>query len=168
MRDFFGDQGDELQLLFNFPVMEAMYLSLARGDAGPLVEAIEATERIEDCQFANFVRNHDELILDQLSDDERQEVFDAFGPDADMQLFGRGLRRRLPPMLDGDPQRIRMVYSLLFCLPGTPVLFYGEEIGMGENLGDRRAAERALADAVDRRGARRVLAARGGRGSRAR
>jgi trehalose synthase len=134
LRDFFGDQGDELQLLFNFPVMEAMYLSLARGDSGPLVEAIQATDRIEDCQFANFVRNHDELILDQLSDDERQEVFDAFGPDPDMQLFGRGLRRRLPTMLDGDPHRIRMVYSLLFSLPGTPVLFYGEEIGMGENL----------------------------------
>jgi trehalose synthase len=134
LRAFFGDQGDEVQLLFNFPVMEAMYLSLARHDAGPLAAAIERSERIEDCQFANFVRNHDELILDQLTDEERQEVFDAFGPDPEMQLFGRGLRRRLPPMLDGDPRRIRMVYSLLFSLPGTPVLFYGEEIGMGENL----------------------------------
>ncbi len=134
LRDFFGDQGDELQLLFNFPLMEAMYLALARQEVAPLVEAIEATQRIEDCQFANFIRNHDELILDQLSDGERQEVFDAFGPDPDMQLFGRGLRRRLPTMLDGDQQRIRMVYSLLFSLPGTPVLFYGEEIGMGENL----------------------------------
>ncbi len=134
LRAFFGDQGDELQLLFNFPVMEAMYLSLARHDAGPLAAALEGSERNEDCQFANFVRNHDELILDQLSDGERQEVFDAFGADPEMQLFGRGLRRRLPPMLDGDPRRIRMVYSLLFSLPGTPVLFYGEEIGMGENL----------------------------------
>jgi glycosidase len=80
------------------------------------------------------VRNHDELTLDKLSDEERDEVFAAFGPDPDMQLYGRGLRRRLPPMLDGDPRRIRMVYSLLFSLPGTPVLFYGEEIGMGENL----------------------------------
>jgi glycosidase len=134
LRTFFGDQGDELQLLFNFPVMERMYLALARQEAAPLADAIEASERIEDCQYANFVRNHDELILDQLSDRERQEVFDAFGPDEDMQLFGRGLRRRLPPMLDGNEQRIRMVYSLLFSLPGTPVLFYGEEIGMGENL----------------------------------
>ena len=134
LRAFFGDQGDELQLLFNFPVMEAMYLSLARQDAGPLAAALEGSERIEDCQFANFVRNHDELILDQLSDEERQEVFEAFGPDPEMQLFGRGLRRRLPSMLDGDPRRIRMVYSLLFSLPGTPVLFYGEEIGMAENL----------------------------------
>ena len=144
LRDFFGDQGDELQLLFNFPVMETMYLSLARQDAGPLAKALEATEQLEDCQFANFVRNHDELILDQLSEKERQEVFDAFGPDPDMQLFGRGLRRRLPTMLDGDQQRIRMVYSLMFSLPGTPVLFYGEEIGMGENLEiDGRVAVRS-------------------------
>ena len=116
---------------------------------GPLAKAIEATEQLEDCQFANFVRNHDELILDQLSEKERQEVFDAFGPDPDMQLFGRGLRRRLPTMLDGDQQRIRMVYSLMFSLPGTPVLFYGEEIGMGENLEIEGRVSRALADAVD-------------------
>ena len=80
------------------------------------------------------MRNHDELTLDKLSDDERQEVFDAFGPDPDMQLYGRGLRRRLPSMLGGDERRMRMAYSLAFSLPGTPVLFYGEEIGMGENL----------------------------------
>jgi trehalose synthase len=134
--DFFGgEDADEVQLLFNFPLMEATWLSLARQDAEPLAEALRETIAVsEECQYANFVRNHDELTLDKLSDDERQEVFDAFGPDEDMQLFGRGLRRRLPTMLDGDPQRIRMVYSLLFSLPGTPVLFYGEEIGMGENL----------------------------------
>jgi len=80
------------------------------------------------------VRNHDELTLDKLSDDERAEVFAAFGPEERMQVYGRGLRRRLPPMLGGDPRRVRMVYSLLFSLPGTPVLFYGEEIGMGEDL----------------------------------
>jgi trehalose synthase len=136
LRAFYGDeQGDELQLLFGFPVMQAMYLALARRDARPLAKALESNPTIPpDCQWATFVRNHDELTLDQLSDRERQEVFDAFGPDLDMQLFGRGLRRRLPPMLDGDQQRIRLVYSLLFSLPGTPVLFYGEEIGMGENL----------------------------------
>ena len=83
---------------------------------------------------ATFVRNHDELTLDKLTDGQRAEVFAAFGPDEDMQLYGRGLRRRLPSMLDGDERRIRMVYSLLFALPGTPVLFYGEEIGMVEDL----------------------------------
>jgi glycosidase len=80
------------------------------------------------------VRNHDELTLDQLSEAERQEVFDAFGPTKDVQVYGRGIRKRLPTMLGGDERRIRMVYSLAFSLPGTPVLFYGEEIGMGENL----------------------------------
>jgi trehalose synthase len=134
--DFFGgDDADEVQLLFNFPLMQAIWLSLARQDAGPLARALGETVAVsEDCQYANFLRNHDELTLDKLSDQERQEVFDAFGPDEDMQLFGRGLRRRLPSMLDGDQQRIRLAYSLLFALPGTPVLFYGEEIGMSENL----------------------------------
>ncbi len=132
--EYFGRDGDEIQLLFNFPVMQQMYLALARADARPLAKALRATKPVEGAGFANFVRNHDELTLDQLTDEEREEVFAAFGPDEDMQLFARGLRRRLPPMLDGDQQRIRMVYSLLFSLPGTPVLFYGEEIGMGENL----------------------------------
>jgi glycosidase len=81
-----------------------------------------------------FVRNHDELTLDKLSGSEREEVFAAFGPEERMQVYGRGLTRRLPPMLGGDPRRVRMVYSLMFSLPGTPVLFYGEEIGMGESL----------------------------------
>ena len=85
-------------------------------------------------RWRSFLRNHDELTLDKLTDAERQEVFDAFGPDPDMQLYGRGLRRRLPTMLDGDPRWIRMAYSLMFSMPGTPTLFYGEEIGMGENL----------------------------------
>jgi trehalose synthase len=136
LRTYFGGpDGDEVQLLFNFNVMQAMYLSLARQDARPVAAALAKTVRAsDDQQFANFVRNHDELTLDKLTDAERQEVFDAFGPEEDMQLFGRGLRRRLPSMLDGDDQRIRMVYSLLFSLPGTPVLFYGEEIGMAENL----------------------------------
>jgi trehalose synthase len=133
---YFGDeQADELQMLFSFPVMQQLYLSLAREDARPLARALEELPAVsDDTQWAMFVRNHDELTLDQLDDDEREEVFAAFGPEESMQLFGRGLRRRLPPMLDGDQRRIRLVYSLLFSLPGTPVLFYGEEIGMGENL----------------------------------
>jgi maltose alpha-D-glucosyltransferase/alpha-amylase len=135
-REFFGDEdGDELNLVFNFSVMQRIYLALARHDATPVEEALASLPSVPfDSQWATFLRNHDELTLDQLSEAERQEVFDAFGPDPDMQLYGRGLRRRLPPMLDGDEPRLRMVYSLLFSLPGTPVLFYGEEIGMGENL----------------------------------
>jgi len=135
-REFFGDEdGDELHMLFDFIGMQAMYLALARGDAEPLRKALRAAPEIPtDCQWGRFVRNHDELTLDKLSKAEREEVFAAFGPDESLQLYGRGLRRRLPPMLDGDQQAIRMVYSLAFSLPGTPVLFYGEEIGMGENL----------------------------------
>ncbi|GIG20871.1 alpha-amylase [Cellulomonas chitinilytica] len=139
---FFGDgdgdgtsDGDELNLQFDFIGMQNLYLAMARQDATPLADALTARPVIpRDAQWATFVRNHDELTLDKLSDDERAEVFAAFGPDPDMQLYGRGLRRRLPTMLGGDPRRIRMVYSLLFSLPGTPVLYYGEEIGMGENL----------------------------------
>jgi trehalose synthase len=133
---YFGDDpGDEIQLLFDFNVMQAMYLSLARCDASPLIAQLESLPPIpEQCQWANFLRNHDELTLDKLTDRQRQEVFDEFGPDEDMQLFGRGLRRRLPSMFGGDQARLRMAYSLMFSLPGAPVLFYGEEIGMGENL----------------------------------
>jgi maltose alpha-D-glucosyltransferase/alpha-amylase len=130
-----GGSTDELTMCFDFIGMQAMYLSLARGDAGPLVDALkQRPEPPEDGHWATFVRNHDELTLDKLTDAQRQEVFAAFGPDDDMQLYGRGIRRRLPPMLDGDQRRIRLMYSLLFALPGTPVLFYGEEIGLGDNL----------------------------------
>jgi trehalose synthase len=130
-----GGSTDELTMCFDFIGMQQMYLALARGDAEPLADALrQRPDPPEDGHWATFVRNHDELTLDKLTDSQRKEVFAAFGPDEDMQVYGRGLRRRLPPMLDGDQRRIRMVYSLLFSLPGTPVLFYGEEIGMGENL----------------------------------
>ncbi|MGW5617298.1 alpha-amylase family protein [Streptomyces sp. NPDC003877] len=136
---FFGDpdsdRGDELTMCFDFVGMQQMYLSMAREDAGPLAAALrERPAAPRDAHWATFVRNHDELTLDKLSDDERAEVFAAFGPDKDMQLYDRGLRRRLPPMVDGDRRRVELAYSLLFTLPGTPVLFYGEEIGMGDNL----------------------------------
>ncbi|WP_431278617.1 alpha-amylase family protein [Leifsonia poae] len=132
---FGGDAGDELTMQFDFIAMQNLYLSLARKDARPLIAALQSRpDGSPDIQWANFVRNHDELTLDKLTAEEREEVFAAFGPEKRMQVYGRGLVRRLPPMLDGDPRRIRMVYSLLFSLPGTPVLFYGEEIGMGENL----------------------------------
>jgi trehalose synthase len=135
-RQFFGDEdGDELHMVLNFTINQAMYLALARGEAAPLEQALEGLPEIPaECQWANFVRNHDELTLDKLSEEEREEVFAAFGPEEDMRLYGRGIRRRLPTMLGGDERRMRLVYSLMFSLPGTPVLFYGEEIGMAENL----------------------------------
>ncbi|WP_127473055.1 alpha-amylase family protein [Microbacterium sulfonylureivorans] len=131
---FGGDKGEELTLQFDFIGMQALYLSLARSDPRPLAKALRARPPIApEAQWANFVRNHDELTLDKLTDAEREEVFEAFAPDEDQRVYGRGITRRLPTMLGGDPRRIRMVYSLLFSLPGVPVLFYGEEIGMAEN-----------------------------------
>jgi trehalose synthase len=135
-RAFFGDEdGDELHMVLSFTVNQAMFLAFARGEAAPLADALRALPGIPaDCQWANFVRNHDELTLDKLTEDERAEVFAAFGPEERHQLYGRGLRRRLPAMVGDDPDRLRLAYSLAFSLPGTPVLFYGEEIGMSENL----------------------------------
>lgn len=142
---FFGSpDAPELSAAFDFITMANVWLALARGDAAPLAHAIDNRPHIPpECQWATFVRNHDELTLDRLTAGERDEVFAAFGPSARMQVYDRGLRRRLAAMLDGDQSRIRLVLSLLFSLPGTPVLFYGDEIGMGENLAaDGRLAVR--------------------------
>ncbi len=131
---FGGTDASELTMQFDFLGMQALHLSLARRDPAPLVRALRARPAIApESQWANFVRNHDELTLDKLTEKQRDEVFAAFAPDERQRIYGRGITRRLPTMLEGDPRRIRMVYSLLFALPGTPVLFYGEEIGMGEN-----------------------------------
>jgi trehalose synthase len=132
--EYFGGQdASELSMQFDFMGMQAFYLSLARKDPAPLVTALTSRPALPvEVQWANFLRNHDELTLDKLSDEEREEVFETFAPDESQRVYGRGITRRLPPML-GDPRRIRMAYSLMFTLPGTPVLFYGEEIGMGEN-----------------------------------
>ena len=132
--EYFGI-GDRLPMLFNFLINQRQFLALARGDATPIVSALEATPSIPDsCQWATFLRNHDEVDLGRLSERERAECFAAFGPEEAMQLYGRGIRRRLAPMLGNDRRRIEMAYSLQFTLPGTPVLRYGEEIGMGDNL----------------------------------
>lgn len=144
---FFGDaDGDELTMQFDFVANQRLYLSLARQDAAPLRDALASRPAIaRGNQWGNFVRNHDELTLDQLSAAEREEVFDAFAPEDGQRIHGRGITRRLPSMLEGDPRRIRMVYSLIFSLPGAPVLYYGEEIGMGENptITGSRAAVRS-------------------------
>ncbi|WP_307793471.1 alpha-amylase family protein [Microbacterium stercoris] len=134
---WFGQARDGLQLQFDFPAMQQLYLSLARGDARPLAEMLTQRPEVDTAQqWANFVRNHDELTLDQLPPKERDEVFRAFAPDEGMRLYDRGIRRRLPSML-GDERAVRMVYALTFALPGAPILFYGEEIGMGENLDEK-------------------------------
>ena len=134
-RRFFGDEdGDEMHLLFNFTLNQRLFLALVRGQAEPLARGLrELPEVPPENQFANFVKNHDELTLDKLTEAEREEVFAAFAPDPDMRSFGRGIRRRLPSMLGGDQRRLRLAYSLLLTLPGTPVLLYGEEIGLGDD-----------------------------------
>jgi maltose alpha-D-glucosyltransferase / alpha-amylase len=126
--------GDGVHMMFNFWVNQHLFASLATGDARPLAQALRQTRSLpEGAQWAHFLRNHDELDIGHLDDDVRNEVFREFGPEPSMQLYGRGIRRRLAPML-GDRRRVELAYSLLFSLPGTPVLRYGDEIGMGENL----------------------------------
>lgn len=144
-QDFFGDE-DQMHILFNFYVNNYMFLALAREDAAPLAKALkEMPENTEKEQMAIFLRNHDELNLDKLTDKEREEVFKAFAPEEEMRIFGRGIRRRLAPMLNNDRKRIEMAHSLLFTLPGTPVLRYGQEIGMGEDLSiEGRSSVRTL------------------------
>lgn len=131
---FGGPDGGELDAQFDFTLMEALYLAFARADAAPIVRALKSRPAMgEPLTWGNFLRNHDELTLALLRDGEREEVFDAFAPEERQRIYGRGILRRLAPMLDGDPRRIRLAYSLMFSLPGAPVLYYGEEIGMGEN-----------------------------------
>jgi maltose alpha-D-glucosyltransferase/alpha-amylase len=132
---FFGDDGDRLQLMFNFHVNQHLFLALATERAAPLARAVEATrDRPEIGQWALHLRNHDELDLGRLTKLQREKVFAAFGPDKEMQLYDRGIRRRLAPMLNGDRRRLELANSLLFTLPGTPVIRYGDEIGMGDDL----------------------------------
>ncbi len=133
---FFGDEdGDQLNVQFAFLLNQHLWLALAREDAEPLEAVIRSLPVAPpDNTWANFLRNHDELSLDKLTEPQRKEVFAAFGPRKDMQLYGHGLRRRTAAMLGGDGPRLRMAWSLMLSLPGTPVIFMGDEIGMGENL----------------------------------
>jgi maltose alpha-D-glucosyltransferase / alpha-amylase len=132
--DYFGG-GNELQALFNFPLNRYVFLGLAQQNADPIKFGFGQVPSIpESGQWVNFLRHHDELNLSQLTKAQRAQILDVFGPKSNMQIYGRGLRRRLAPMLGGDQARLRMAYSLQFGLPGAPLIFYGEEIGMGENL----------------------------------
>ncbi|QBQ56603.1 trehalose synthase [Nitrosococcus wardiae] len=131
---YFGD-GTKLHMLFNFLLNQYLFLALTRKQAAPLIEGLHKLPPLPHTgQWANFLRNHDELNLGRLSKAQREEIFQALAPEKRMQIYGRGIRRRLPPMFDGDQKRIRLAYSLMFSLPGTPVLRYGEEIGMGDDL----------------------------------
>ncbi|HEY0884931.1 MAG TPA: alpha-amylase family protein [Ramlibacter sp.] len=133
--NYFGADGDRLQMMFNFWVNQHAFHAMASGDARELARALQETrERPDTGQWANFLRNHDELDLGRLTEEQRADVFAAMAPDPAMQLYGRGIRRRLAPMLQGDRRRIELAYSLLFTLPGTPVLRYGDELGMGDDL----------------------------------
>ncbi len=133
--EYFGADGDRMHMLFNFQVNQQLFYALASADTRPLVKAMQATRpRPATAQWGLFLRNHDELDLGRLAEEQRQKVFAAFGPKPEMQLYERGIRRRLAPMLDGDRRRLELAYSLLFTLPGTPVIRYGDEIGMGDDL----------------------------------
>jgi maltose alpha-D-glucosyltransferase/alpha-amylase len=143
---YFGDSGERLQMMFNFEVNQHLFFALASGDSRPLVKAISDTKsRPATAQWGQFLRNHDELDLGRLTRKQRETIFAAFGPDEDMQLYQRGIRRRLAPMLQGDRRRLELAYSLMMTLPGTPVVRYGDEIGMGDDL---RLPERNCARTV--------------------
>jgi maltose alpha-D-glucosyltransferase / alpha-amylase len=135
VEEYFGAEGDRMHLIFNFMLNQHLYLALTRGDAEPIRRVMARTPAIPPkSQWASFLRNHDELDLGRLSDEERAECFAAFGPEPHMQAYERGIRRRLAPMLGGNARRLKLAYSLMFALPGTPVFWYGEEIGMGDDL----------------------------------
>ncbi|HLS96009.1 MAG TPA: alpha-amylase family protein [Sphingobacterium sp.] len=142
----FLEQDRQMHMLFNFYLNNYFFLAFAREEATPIALALEKIPSLgPEEQLANFLRNHDELDLGQLDENERQEVFAAFAPEPDMRIFDRGIRRRLPPMFKNNRQRLAMAYSILFSLPGTPVLRYGQEIGMGDDLErDGRTSVRTL------------------------
>jgi maltose alpha-D-glucosyltransferase/alpha-amylase len=153
--EYFGEQGDRLQMMLNFWVNQRMFYTLATGDTGPLKDALLATkQRPATAQWGVFLRTHDELDLGRLTDVQREKVFAAFGPDKHMQLYNRGIRRRLAPMLKNDRRRLELAYSLMFTLPGTPVIRYGDEIGMGDDLRlpERYAARTPMQWSADKHG----------------
>lgn len=132
--EYFGRDGDRMHMMFNFHVNQHLFYALASGDSRPLIKSMKATKpRPATAQWGLFLRNHDELDLGRLTNAQRATVFRAFGPDKGMQLYDRGIRRRLAPML-GDRRRLELAYSLMYTLPGTPVIRYGDELGMGDNL----------------------------------
>jgi maltose alpha-D-glucosyltransferase/alpha-amylase len=142
-RTFFGN-GDQMQMIFNFVLAANVFLGLVKREAQPILDVCDqSTPMPIGCGWATFLRNHDELNLASLPDDEQKMLLNALAPQPDMRLYGRGVRRRLAPLLGGDRRRIELAFSVLLTLPGAPVLYYGDEIGMGDNLAlDDRASVR--------------------------
>ncbi|MBI9043957.1 MAG: maltose alpha-D-glucosyltransferase [Anaerolineaceae bacterium] len=131
---YFGNGKDEFHMSFHFPLMPRIYMALCKGDTQSLVNILEATPNIpEPCQWINFLRNHDELTLEMVTEEERQWMWQEYAPEERMRL-NLGIRRRLAPLLNNDPDKIRLANSLLFTLPGSPIIYYGDEIGMGDNI----------------------------------
>jgi len=148
---YFGT-GDECQMAFNFPVMPRMFMSLQMEDRYPLTDIMKSTPPIpETCQWALFLRNHDELTLEMVTDEERDFMYRTYAHDRQMRI-NLGIRRRLAPLLENDRRRIELMNALLFSLPGTPVIYYGDEIGMGDNvyLGDRNGVRTPMQWSADR------------------
>jgi maltose alpha-D-glucosyltransferase/alpha-amylase len=145
--EYFGEEGDRLQMMLNFPVNQRLWYALATADLEPLTRAIDQTRHVpQNAQFVQFLRSHDECDLGRLTEEQRQKVFEACGPDPSMQLYGRGIRRRMSAMLGGDRRRIELAFSLLFSLPGTPMIQYGDEIGIWDDLSlpERECARTAM------------------------
>ncbi|MEA3441052.1 MAG: maltose alpha-D-glucosyltransferase [Chloroflexota bacterium] len=133
VRPYFGD-GDEFQMGFHFPLMPRIFMALHKQDVSPLRWILERTPEIpENCQWCTFLRNHDELTLEMVTEGERQWMWHAYAPEPRMRL-NLGIRRRLAPLLENDRLRIELINSLLFTLPGSPIIYYGDEIGMGDNI----------------------------------
>ena len=148
---YFGD-GDECQMAFHFPLMPRLFMAMHTEDRFPIVDIVEQTPHIPDnCQWAIFLRNHDELTLEMVTDEERDYMYRAYAGDRRARI-NLGIRRRLAPLLGNNRRRIELMNGLLFSLPGTPVLYYGDEIGMGDNiyLGDRNGVRTPMQWSSDR------------------
>jgi maltose alpha-D-glucosyltransferase/alpha-amylase len=133
LRPYFGD-GDEFHMAFHFPVMPRIYMALARQDPTAIVEILKATPAIPPgTQWCTFLRNHDELTLEMVTEEERQWMWTTYAPEPRMRL-NLGIRRRLAPLLGGNLKRVELAHALLYALPGAPIFYYGDEIGMGDNI----------------------------------
>jgi maltose alpha-D-glucosyltransferase/alpha-amylase len=151
VRDYFGE-GDECHMAYHFPLMPRMYMAIAQEDRHPIVEILEQTPDIpENCQWAIFLRNHDELTLEMVTSRERDYMYQAYAADPRARL-NLGIRRRLAPLMENDPERIKLMNSLLLSMPGSPIIYYGDEIGMGDNffLGDRNGVRTPMQWSPDR------------------